>query len=88
MSIRVGAIMTKVLCSAVIKDGEIWCGKRHAELIALAHKKTGKRIYSKDQGFLVTGQRFVSREEAKEIAKKAGQISEDFSGILTSEDLW
>lgn len=77
-----------VVCAAIMKDDKIWIGKRHSKLIVLAHEETGKRILSKDQGFLVTGGLFVSREEAKEIAKKAGQIPQDFSGVLTSEDLW
>lgn len=43
----------------------------------------------KDQGFLTSYGRFVSRKEAEVIARNCGQIVGDLiGGELTSEDLW
>lgn len=43
---------------------------------------------NEEQGFTTSKARFVSREEAVEIARNSGQLSENFKGNrLTSEDL-
>lgn len=41
-----------------------------------------------DQGFLTSHGRFVSREEAEQIARECGQITEIIGGTLTSEDIY
>lgn len=63
------------------------------ELTILKHKI--KVIYvrtleSKAQGFYTSKGRFVSRQEAYEIAKRAGQLTDNKKLIpgLTSEDLY
>ena len=43
----------------------------------------------KSQGFYTSKGRFVTREEAKQIAIACGQLNKDLiGGQLTSEDLW
>lgn len=43
----------------------------------------------RDQGFYTSRGRFVSREEARKIAKECGQVEGDIiGGQLTSEDLY
>ena len=42
-----------------------------------------------DQGFLTSHGRFVSRQEAEDIARNCGQVVGDLiGGVLTSEDLY
>ncbi len=68
----------------------IMCGRRHANILEEMFKL---RIeYDKktvEYGFLTSDDRFVSRQEAVEIAREAHQIPFDFSStILFSEDVW
>jgi len=78
---------------------------RHAECLRLAAAMLGgaalvpdgtsiivePRVITPDrQGFVTSRQRFVGREEGKEIARKAGQLlpTHSSSQHLFSEDLW
>lgn len=67
--------------------GEVETGLRHADVIkAMA----ARRLPSQEgvQGFATSHGRFVSRENAKEIAILSGQIDPDHKGEVHSEDLW
>lgn len=70
-----------------IETGLVICGLRHHNcsviLIAIIHKLQFKVI----QGFLTSEDRFVNRQEAGEIAFKAGQI-DNKTDCLFSEDLY
>ena len=93
----------KILCSAIyindnlkhihqpknISIGYVICGRRHHNCIASFSIMTQESIMEKEhiQGFLTDDDRFVSRNEAAEIAFKSGQIKEEIS-VLTSEDLY
>lgn len=69
-------------------DGEIMTARRHYKIIQLQAKfgiRTGGDCV---QGFLDTAGNFLTRDEAKEVAIKAGQVPADFQGTLYSEDIW
>ena len=60
-------------------------GRRHNDIMA----RFGKDVLClTQQGFYTSYGRFVSREEALQIAKEAGQIKETNSNRLFSEDLY
>ena len=71
-------------------DGEILTGKGHDEILErdecldkiFSTQSLGKR----SEGFVTNKGRFVSRQEADEIAFKAGQIKKQ-RGWLQSQDL-
>lgn len=76
------------------KTGMIILGKCHADCFDLA-RNTGIKMSKnpKDQGFITSKDRFVSRRLAAIIAKRAGQLeSPRKSGrkvtYLFSEDIW
>jgi hypothetical protein len=91
-----------ILCAAINHQGIIISGHRHADChkvlndllkkynIIVSEDKLPQR---KDQGFLTSFNRFVSRKEAFKIAKENNQIihhmfDDDNEGSLTSEDLY
>lgn len=85
-----------ILCAAIalsIKDNEspiIIGGYRHGNCFDTAIKLGwAKRITQEEQGFITSIGRFVGREEAKEIARNAGQLIRE-SGFkqLISEDIY
>lgn len=60
-------------------------GRRHNDILA----RFGKSYLDiHKQGFYTSYGRFIDREEALLIAKKAGQVKEDFNKKLFSEDLY
>ena len=60
-------------------------GRRHNDIMA----RFGKDILClTQQGFYTSWGRFVSREEALQIAKESGQVGETYSSQLFSEDLY
>lgn len=61
-------------------------GYRHCDIISRFTNEVSSN--PKDQGFYTSKGRFVSRKEALEIAKTAGQVNELIGGMLTSEDLY
>ena len=71
-----------------LEDDDIYSieiGRRHNDILA----RFGKRnLEVMKQGFYTSYGRFVSREEALQIAKDAGQIQETDSNRLFSEDLY
>lgn len=86
LSITAAAIRTE--------DGKVYTSprpNRHADILLHFHSKGVVRIYSGEQGFVTSENKFVSRKEALEIAKNAGQIVDwDFGGgrQLYTENLW
>jgi hypothetical protein len=74
-----------------IKTGVVLCGWRHGSIFAqtglLVMERRNLGVLNETQGFLTNKNRFVGREEAGDIAFKAGQISEP-NDYLYSEDLY
>jgi hypothetical protein len=78
-----------------IESGFVICGRRHHNCISIFAKMVGfpydenglKLMNTEEQGFLTNTDRFVSREEAAEIAFAAGQIKEQTTRLF-SEDLY
>jgi hypothetical protein len=74
-----------------IDKGYVMCGWRHPQIgftyLALNPDKKSWSIGGV-QGFLTNKNRFLTRKEALSVAINANQISEDFNGVLCSEDLW
>lgn len=71
-----------------LEDDDIYSieiGRRHNDILARFGKVQLEVI---KQGFYTSYGRFVSREEALQIAKDTGQIKETDSNILFSEDLY
>ena len=71
-----------------LEDDDIYSieiGRRHNDILARFGKSQLEAI---KQGFYTSYGRFVSREEALQIAKDAGQVKETDSNILFSEDLY
>ena len=72
-----------------LEDDDIYSieiGRRHNDILARFGKANLEVI---KQGFYTSWGRFASREEALQIAKEAGQVSEDIDDIrLFSEDLY
>lgn len=62
---------------------------RHHHIIhAFASYNRKTLILPSQQGFLTNTGRYVGREEAKQIAIQAGQVTETVHDELYSEDLW
>lgn len=79
-----------------IMSGYVIAGFRHAVCLEIAHNFGFKKDMTtrRNQGFITSYNRFVSRAEGFEIAKKNGQILKQSpvynmsKADLTSEDLW
>lgn len=76
-----------IVQSAIIKDGIIYTGSRHHNIINSNPKGF---FYNCEQGFITDKGNFVSREEALKIATECNQIIKRTGGgdILFSEDVW
>jgi len=104
--IHFGADREYILCAAVwlqnkkqyelqpknIESGIVVCGRRHHNCFITLLQFLPKRTkYDKIiQGFITNKDRFVNRDEAEDIARKAGQIAKpilEHKGLL-SEDLY
>lgn len=71
-----------------LEDDDIYSieiGRRHNDILA-RFGKTNLDVIK--QGFYTSYGRFVSREEALQIAKDVGQVKETYSNQLFSEDLY
>ncbi len=84
---------------AIRINGALWtlpCPYRHGHIYAayslLWRPELGRRSDGEEdvQGFLDDSGRFLTRDEACEVAHAAGQIKNGriIGGCLTSEDLW
>ena len=74
--------------TGTLDDDDIYSieiGRRHNDILA----RFGKDVLCViQQGFYTSFGRFVSREEALQIAKEAGQVGETDDSRLYSEDLY
>ncbi|MHB8871643.1 MAG: hypothetical protein ACYC5G_04275 [Candidatus Doudnabacteria bacterium] len=75
-----------------IETGIVVCGRRHHNCImtAIEFGKSAKQ-YPTEEGFITSKDKFVNREVALEIAKRANQIldlSKVRGNVLYSEDLY
>lgn len=91
-----------ILCAAILrkevntchkvywpKDQDIYkceIGWRHGDIL---HRFRGiVSMDGYDQGFYTSKGRYLNRDDARTVAKEAGQIPEDFNSMLMSEDLY
>lgn len=80
--------MIKIVDAAIrYNDGEVATDKRHYQIIFLK-SITGQSSIGAEQGFVDSEGNFLTRDEAKEVALKAGQIKKSHKGTLFSEDVW
>jgi hypothetical protein len=85
-----------IRCAAIKFNGRVWAlprPKRHHDIMRFAVDNTpGAKICpcaGDDQGFLTTKGRYVTREEAGQIALASGETKElKWGDQLYSEDLW
>jgi len=76
-----------IVSSAIEKDGIIYTGRRHHNILNEANPKGSLR--GGIQGFMLDDGRFVDRIEGAKIALECGQIEElQWPPNLYSEDLW
>lgn len=66
----------RIVCAAnKTHDGIIVLGVRHADyLMCWTARNIGVTLHCNEEGFYTNWQRFVTREEAMEIAREQGQI--------------
>lgn len=63
--------------AAIQKDGFIVKGRSHKDCRQKYSEQEGIVLdYPYEEGFITSDDRFVNRQEAAEIAKKAGQVSD------------
>ena len=74
-----------IIQSAIQKDGKIYTGRRHHEIINRTHPKGA--LKGGIQGFITDKGLFLTREEGAAYAYQNGQIS-SLKSKLFSEDLW
>ena len=87
--------------AAILYKDRIWTGDRHCNIIRMIHEDLGGDTIPYDkqgeiihlsgdcQGFLTDNNIFAWRPAATAIARKGGQLPEDWSrNTVFSEDLW
>jgi len=87
----VGTKPSMIVASAVLKDGHVWTGNRHCDIISEIHAQTNKRVYSEEQGFWTEDGWYLRRTSALGVAIINKQVKQQDlinKRILTSEDLW
>lgn len=84
-----------IKCAAIqrIKDGRVWTGHRHGNIIQSILIELGENPLVKGnfvQGFITHKGKFLNRQEAYKVAVNCGQIKDEQGKqpILTSEDLY
>lgn len=83
-----GTRPTKIVAAAILQNGKVWIGRRHAEIIPQLIEDSGEYV-THQQGFWTDDNRFVTRTVARAIAISAGQIEMEASNTtLLSEYLW
>lgn len=75
--------------AAIRKDGKIYTGRRHAEILFKAEKYGlgWAGLKGAEQGFVDESGRFYTRKQAGIVAWKCGQMPRVKKHLL-SEDLW
>ena len=88
----VGTKPGKIIAAAVLRDGDVWTGNRHCDIIwAMASAGCTKPIRGDEQGFWTEDGWYLRRASAYGVAIENGQVDKDKlinKGVLTSEDLW
>lgn len=76
--------------AAIKRDGKIYTGRRHCEIIEdmVLNHDCEIPIKVDEQGFIDDKGEFYSRFKALQLAKRSGQIPLEFNKKLLSEDLW
>ena len=97
---QVQRLVRRVVCAAnKLDDGTVICGARHWDGVmrAVCRKlddSAGRTVTVAEQGFIDQRGRFLSRQEAWEVAEAAGQIArrvggdKSNGGTLYSENLY
>jgi len=73
--------------AAILKNGTVYTGKRHCNIINDNYPKVGRFGHPDIQGFVTDDGRFVNRQEAAKIAFECGQTKE-YKQTLYSEDIY
>ena len=82
---------TAVVASAVLRDGKLWTGHRHWNIISMVYQDTGScdQVLGSEQGFIADTGLFLTRPQAIGVAYDNDQLQDGWNkGTLTSEDLW
>lgn len=69
-------------------DGDIITGHRHHNCIEVKARMGYKTTSDCIQGFVDHRGKFYTREEARQLTLRNGQLNKDHEGTLYSEDLW
>ena len=81
----------RIIESAIrLKDGRVFTGRRHHNVIAKIVRETDIKRVIGEQGFIAEDGQFYAREQAAQIALASGQIAKlkFHSRELFSEDLY
>lgn len=77
-----------IVSSAILKDGVIYTGKRHNDILCDKNRPFGF-LKLAEQGFITDQGIFLNRKEALQHAIDCGQLKkETVFNYLFSEDLW
>ncbi len=77
----------RITAAAVLHNGKLYTGKRHAEIMRQIWDEGGGRITLEEQGFVASDGKFYNRYQAGAIAYMAGQ-TEGRHEYLLSEHVW
>lgn len=82
----------KIVAAAIKRDGIVFTGVRHGLIIrdmvsVMFLTDMNKPVLMSEQGFIDSNGKYWQREDAWDVAYKAGQIKKNH-GTLYSEDLW
>jgi hypothetical protein len=98
--LMISTMKERIICAAVRFKDQVWMGHRHTHAMeamrdqlsyTMNRKEMHEQGVGRDQGFVTSKGRYVGREEAWDIAVKAGQLNNRKSktvGYLYSEDVW
>lgn len=88
----IGTKPDRIVAAAVLRDGDVWTGNRHCDIIYEMTKARCKLpIRGDEQGFWTVDGWYIRRAAALGLAIESGQVEQDKlinKGVLTSEDLW
>jgi len=83
--------MERLVKSAIHKNGKVYTGRRHSDIIYKMARECEESSEGGTQGFVTDQGRFVSRCEGLTVAVASGQLPKerlDSCLNLTSEELW
>lgn len=70
----------KVISAAVRTNGRVFSGVMHADAVDQAEREIGKILRPPEEGFITSNGRFISRDEAWDIANRNNQIDSRMVG--------